>query len=159
MRNSRTGWKILWVACVFMLPACTIPGRTTPQAPDELQGGILATFAVNGEQFRVWVTNETTIQQIRDLQAGESMANIPNGVIRRGPGPGNYNAPYNWHLDPQEIEMAEMTIELCDGAPSYVEENIAEFVDTVGRYCPWSAELENLQDLSGQQQPIKEVLG
>jgi hypothetical protein len=35
--------------------------------------------------------------------------------------------------------MAEATIDLCDGLPSYVEENVDEFVENVGRYCPWAA--------------------
>jgi hypothetical protein len=41
---------------------------------------------VNGEQFRVWLTNETTIQQLLGLQAGSSSASIPNGWVLAGPG-------------------------------------------------------------------------
>jgi hypothetical protein len=43
--------------------------------------------------------------------------------------------------------MAENTIELCDGAPNYVEDNLAEFTDNVLRYCPWAAQLVDLEDL------------
>jgi len=39
-------------------------------------------------------------------------------------------------LDLDEIEMAEFTTEVCDGAPFYVEEQVEEFVDIVLRYCP-----------------------
>jgi hypothetical protein len=113
----------------------------------QLQGGILATFDVVGEQFRVWITNPQTVQQVLDLEAGRSDANIPNGRILRGPGAGDHNAPWSWHLDPEQIEMAEMTVEVCDGTPSYVEEHLDEFVDTVERYCPWSAQLVDVQDL------------
>ena len=42
--------------------------------------------------------------------------------------------------------MAEFTIEVCDGRPSFVEENVDEFVDNVGRYCPWSAALVQVED-------------
>ena len=113
---------------------------------DQLAGGILATFDVDGEQFRVWVTNPTTIQQIFDLQAGTSMANIPNGIIHYGSGQGNHNAPWSWYLDPEQIEMADMTIEVCDARPSYVEEEVKYFVDVVGRYCPWGATLVSIED-------------
>jgi hypothetical protein len=45
--------------------------------------------------------------------------------------------------------MAEAAIELCGGLPSYVEENVDEFVDRVGRYCPWAAKLVELRDFTG----------
>jgi hypothetical protein len=112
----------------------------------ELTGGVLATFAVGDEQFKLWTTNETTIEQLFALQAGESQANIPNGPLLLGPGVANHNAPWSWHFDPEQTEMAEVTIELCDGTPSYVEENLDEWMEQVGRYCPWSAELVSLED-------------
>jgi len=41
--------------------------------------------------------------------------------------------------------MAETAIELCDALPSYVEENVDEFVEKVGRYCPWAAKVVELR--------------
>ncbi len=118
--------------------------------PGALRGGALATFEVEGERFRVWTTNPQTIHDLHELQQGTSTANIPNGRILRGPGRAKHNAPYHWHLDPQDITMAEVAIEVCDGLPSYVEENVDEFVERVGRYCPWAAELVELQDYTGE---------
>ena len=112
----------------------------------ELEGGVLATFDVGGETFKVWVTNPTTIEQLEALEAGLSTANIPIGDIEYGPGAANHNAPWSWHYDPENIEMAEVTIELCDAMPSYVEANLAEFVETIGSYCPWGAVLVDLVD-------------
>ena len=111
-----------------------------------LDGGVLATFDVVGEEFKVWVTNPATIEQILALEAGESQAGIPSGRILNGPGEDDHNAPWTWHLDPEDIEMAEMTIEVCDATPSYVEANVEEFVDVVQRYCPWSAQLVRVED-------------
>ena len=121
--------------------------RPAVASPSDLEGGVLATFDVSGERFRVFVTNSTTIGQLFALRDGASSASIPNGRIRRGGGDGDYNRPYGWHLDPEDISMADATIELCDGRPSYVQANIDEFVDTVGRYCPWNAVLVQLRDL------------
>jgi hypothetical protein len=113
--------------------------------------GVLAIFDVHGEQFRVWVTNEDTIDDLYALQAGESDASIPNGPIYYGSSPENeppYNHPWGWHLDPEQTEMAEVTIELCDGTPSFVESELEYFVEDVGRYCPWSAELVEIIELN-----------
>jgi hypothetical protein len=128
------------------LAACAVAEPQPSPAP-ALQGGVLATFDVVGETFNVWVTNPQTIEQILALQRGESMANIPNAAIHAGPGLADHNAPWSWHLDPHDIEMAEMTMELCDGAPWYVEANLDDFTDNIGRYCPWSAQLVGVQDL------------
>ncbi len=142
-------WRVflLIVLGLFLVAVSGACGVATP-TPDrgELSGGILATFEVVGEEFRVWVTNPETIQQILDLQRGASEASIPNGVVLRGPGQADHNQPWSWHLDPQDIEMAEVTMELCDGTPSFVEEELDYFVDTVGRYCPWMARLLEVED-------------
>jgi hypothetical protein len=117
---------------------------------DALTGGALATFEVEGERFRAWITNPQTIHDLHELQQGTSTANIPNGRILRGPGRARHNAPYHWHLDPQDIAMAEVAIEVCDGLPSYVEGNVDEFVERVGRYCLRAARLVELRDFTGR---------
>jgi len=140
---------VLAVLAGLLLAGCAPAAepQATATAASALKGGVLATFDVSGEQFKVWVTNPATIDQLLALQRGESAANIPNGRILAGPGEGDHNAPWNWHLDPEDIEMAENTIELCDGAPNYVEDNVPEFTENVLRYCPWAAELVALEDL------------
>ncbi len=66
------------------------------------------------------------------------MASIPNGVVvRDDPG---VNAPWSWHIDPATLEFADNTIEVCDGLPSYVEDEIV----TSDRYCPWSAKIVSI---------------
>jgi hypothetical protein len=37
--------------------------------------------------------------------------------------------------------MADVSIEVCDGKPSYVQENLDEWLDTVGNYCPWASKV------------------
>lgn len=48
-----------------------------------------------------------------------------------------------------DLEMAEFTMEVCDGRPSYVEAHTDEFVDQVGRYCPWAAQLVEVKEQRG----------
>jgi hypothetical protein len=111
-----------------------------------LRGGVLATFDVHGELFRVWVTNSEAIDQLYALQRGESTATIPIGRLLRGPGRAAHNAPWRWHFDPEQFALADFTIELCDATPSFVEENLKYFVRTVRAYCPWGAVLVDLRD-------------
>ena len=122
--------------------ACASPAIPSP----DLENGVVATFEVSGEPFRVYVTNPATIAQLFELQRGLTTASIPNGRVRRGAGAGGHNAPYSWHLDPEDIALAGLTIELCDGRPSFVEANVPEYADVVGRFCPWGARLVKLVD-------------
>jgi len=112
--------------------------------PPLLSGGILVTFDVSGETYKIFVTNKDTIADIFALKSGMSQAYIPSGRIVSGAVP--YNAPWSWHIDPEDIDMAEVTIELCDGTPSQVEANLDYWVDTVKRFCPWSAQITKIED-------------
>jgi hypothetical protein len=129
------------LTALLVLAACEGDGASA-----DLSGGVLATFEVGGETFRAFVTNPNTIQQLFDLRDGLSEANIPVGTLRTGPGVADHNLPWSWHLDPVEIQMAELAIEACDGTPSIVENDLAGYL-ALGSFCPWSATLVALEDL------------
>ena len=109
-----------------------------------LSGGILVTFDVVGEQYSIFITNNETIEEVFAVQRGESQATIPNGLIVDGAV--FYNQPWSWHIDSEDIHMVEMTIELYDGVPSFVENELEYWLETVHRYAPWSATIEAIED-------------
>jgi hypothetical protein len=106
---------------------------------DEAAGPVeSATFviAVENEQFRVRIEDPAAVAEARSLITSGMAKNISGEILR---GANGINSGYSWHLKPSSVEFADMTIELCDGMPSYVEENVDYYVDTVKRYCPWGA--------------------
>ena len=109
-----------------------------------LSGGILVTFDVAGEKYSIFITNESTIEQIYAIEQGTSHATIPSGRLVNGSV--SYNEPWNWHIDSEDIHMAELTIELCDGTPSQVENNLNYWLQTVQRFCPWGAQIVKIED-------------
>jgi hypothetical protein len=50
-----------------------------------------------------------------------------------------YNLDWSWHFIPGEWDLAEMSIEVCDGTPSYVEENLDEWLSMQDAFCPWDS--------------------
>jgi hypothetical protein len=122
--------------------ACASPAAPSP----DLEGGVVATFETVGERFKVFVKNPAAVSRLVQIRNGANLGQIPNGRILRGAGAGNHNAPRAWHLDPDDIEIVDAAIEVCDGRPSYVDANVAEYVDVIGRYCPWGARLVALDD-------------
>jgi hypothetical protein len=98
----------------------------------------VATFQVVDEQYKIELATPELVAHAEALLAGEPVASIPNGiVVRDDAGP---NAPWSWHIDPATLEFADMTIEVCDGLPSHVEDGVV----TSERYCPWSAEIVSI---------------
>jgi hypothetical protein len=129
-------------------PPSTLPPPPSPTPGDPLAGGVLATFKTvgpNSETFSVWVTNAATIDDLLEIQAGIGTARHPNGKILRGAGRGDHNAPYSWHLDPEDTQMVDVSAEVCDGRPSVVDANLDAFL-AIERYCPWAAALDSLED-------------
>jgi hypothetical protein len=119
---------ILAVAAV--LTAC---GRTAGGiSPGAGSGPIVVTFEVDDERFKALLTDPADIDIARHLLAGDDVPSIPNGRVIRETG---VNTGYSWSLDPNDIEFADTTIEVCDGLPSDVEAGSIRG----DRYCPWSA--------------------
>ena len=131
-------WAI-GLVCLFLIPifaGC----RSEPT----LSGGILVTFGVEGETYKIFITDEDTIVDVFAVQLSESQATIPNGKVIGEPV--FYNQPWSWHIDPNDIHMAESTIEVCSGLPSFVEADLDYWVNTLGRFCPWGAVISEIED-------------
>ncbi|MFZ8791080.1 MAG: glutamine amidotransferase-related protein [Thermosphaera aggregans] len=61
---------------------------------------------------------------------------VVTGELRAGDG--GFNKPWSRHLDPGTARVADLTIELCDGMPSFAEAELDYWLNVVKRYCPWS---------------------
>lgn len=112
-------------AALLLLAGCT-PAPTNP----------IATFQVAGDEtYKIELITPELVEHAQKLLDGEQIAAIPLGtVVRDSPG---VNKPWSWHIDPKTLEFAEVTIEVCDGLPSHVEDHTV----TSEQYCPWSAKV------------------
>jgi len=100
----------------------------------------IATFTVQvgADQFAVRVVDQAAYDRLSArLQSGKE------GVIlgRVAIGNGGFNGRWSWHLVPSTIEVPDVSIELCDGTPSYVEAHRDEWIRDVRNYCPWGAKV------------------
>ncbi|MDZ7726815.1 MAG: hypothetical protein U5Q44_00725 [Dehalococcoidia bacterium] len=97
--------------------------------------GYIATFEVAGEEtYRILLTDDGLIEQARAWLDGVAGPYIPNGRVVRGET--GVNEGWSWHIDPATVEFADMTMEVCDGLPSGVEDGTI----TSEQFCPWDAE-------------------
>jgi hypothetical protein len=52
------------------------------------------------------------------------------------------NLGWSWqHID-SEWQFAQISVEVCDARPSYVEANLDDWLRKVGRFCPWSCHIK-----------------
>lgn len=136
MSRSRAGGIVLTPAAVLLV-ACAAGASVSPSpstAPSR-STGVVVTFRVIGQEFRVELTDPNDVEVAHRLLRGDEAPRIPNGIVVRGD-PG-VNTGYSWHIDPASLEFADVTTEVCDGLPSDVEANSI----TSDRYCPWQAEV------------------
>lgn len=90
-----------------------------------------ATIQVSGETYRVALTTMELVAAAEAAKAGTG-PRIPNGRIVMGTG---VNTGWSWHVE--DVQFADVTIEVCDGRPSDVERQGIAFGG--GRFCPWGA--------------------
>ena len=95
------------------------------------RGGVVT----GGEQFRVRIESAFLATTARRMMSGQEAQKVITGTVVRGDG--GFNTGYGWHMKPNTIQFADVTIEACDGRPSDVQSDITYWVDTVKRYCPW----------------------
>ena len=101
-------------------------------------------WASSPDTMHVLVRGNPTIRAACAYLAGASRANIPAGQIVRGPGPSDLRLPF--HYIPESVELAEVTIELCDSALLTTTAMVDEYFAGTGNagaesapYCPWGA--------------------
>jgi hypothetical protein len=96
-----------------------------------------ATIQVSGERYRIALTTPELVAAAEAAKAGTG-PRIPNGRIVMGTG---VNTGWAWHVE--DVQFADLTIELCDGRPSDVERLGTAFGG--GRFCPWGARVTAIE--------------
>jgi hypothetical protein len=108
----------------------------------ERTGGALIQFAIGSESLRVWVTNDPFIAEAERLRAAGEQR-IPSFALLDDT---DCDPQWTWHVDPASVAFADVTIEVCDGLPSDIENDKRYWLETLGSYCPWSARVVSVDD-------------
>ncbi len=111
-----------------------------PAAADEQESvSFEISHPTHGETFIVRTSDPAVIASARAELARpfEQRALHPTGVLVRGDG--GYNAAWSWRLAEDDWRLAEISMEVCDAWPGYVEANLDRWLSEVGSFCPWSS--------------------
>lgn len=135
---DKRGLSAFLIAGATILAGCSKP----PGEPGAVYFKI--GFPTEAERtFVIELTDPAKIHQARDaIRDPENHPHSVLGIIVKEPAA--YNPPWSYHLDPPTIELFESAIEVCDAAPQYVEEHLAEACGAFlpdCRWCPWSSKV------------------
>jgi hypothetical protein len=102
---------------------------------------VVFAFDKTSDSLRVLVADSETVQLANQYIATKKGAHIPTGPIRIGAGA---DPRYPFHFVPDSVRLAEVTMELCDGALMRTEAEVRRFIQGAGgsnsaRWCPWAA--------------------
>ena len=123
--------SIALAALAALLIACDDSGS-------EPEDTAVFTVSAAGEQFKVKAEGASAIAALEArLQSGQE--GVIHGKLVRGSG--GFNSPWGWHLDPGSITALDVAMELCDGEPSFVQEELEYYLASVKFYCPWGAKV------------------
>jgi len=130
---------LLLIAFAVIFLSCSEEDSPTQNIPGGYSGFKfkMKTETGTATDFIAITSNDTIIQKAREelkLDYSKRKLHI-HGVIERGND--GYNMNWSWHFKRNEWNLVEFSIEVCDGDPRYVEENVDDYL-SVG-YCPWMA--------------------
>jgi hypothetical protein len=98
-------------------------------------------FSPGETPFIIELHDAEKIKHARRIVSGEEKIRVHvQGTIVKAKA--NYNPDYSYHLDPATIDFFEFAIEVCDAAPSYVEENLDDIGGALlpgNGWCPWTS--------------------
>jgi len=137
--------RFLATLTIVMLLGALLPGIGASNVLAQDDPGpapVIVTFSTaDGSTFRTELAQPDDIAAAVEALEGDGYAGIPIGTLEYGDG--GVNAPHEWHMVDTTLE--EMTIELCDGTATMVDEDLEYWVDTVGQFCPWNATVVDVE--------------
>ena len=100
--------------------------------------GVFEVEVTGQERFFIALNDEAQVDLAMQRMEEGTIGVIHGTVVR---GDGGFNDPYAWHLDPATVTFPDMAMEVCDGRPQFIQDDLDYWVDTVRYYCPWGAQI------------------
>lgn len=89
---------------------------------------------LEGETFTVFVNRADDIEAMTAEAAAEDKTQMVTGIVRDAR---RYNSPWEFTMGPGSIILAEVSVEVCDADPYYVQDHKRSWMGE--RWCPWSS--------------------
>ncbi|GGN21967.1 BP74-related protein [Streptomyces fuscichromogenes] len=98
---------------------------------------------ITGHNFVIEITRPELIKEARDIIRNGDRKIVIGRIIKTS---ASYNPQWDFHYNPDTVNFADHTIEVCDATIPYVEDHLDEAGGAFlpGLYwCPWTGRLTN----------------
>src|SRR5688500_7582964 len=99
-RGGHCQRALLFIAALSAAVQCSSPAAPSREAIFQVRACRGSLIAPDGEVFRILLRDPALIEQARGL-VGVGNRRIVRGNVMQGNG--GFNAPWNWHLDPNSV--------------------------------------------------------
>ena len=139
MRRSTLSCRLEAALLTAAATSLCMLGGAAAQGPVRFEVGLHGQQAPGESRYYVVTEDPSLIQLCREqlaLPESERRLHV-NGAL--APTNGGFNPPWSWHLLPEDWALVSVSIELCDGTPKMVEEDLSTWLNDIGRFCAWGS--------------------
>ena len=108
---------------------------------DRVQGAEI-TITITGETFTFWSEDDAFIDEAIDHRDNDTTRVAFFDRVIEG---ADCDDQWGFHVD-DEMEWADLAIELCDGRPSDVDADLDYWIGSVVSWCPWGPDVTTVDD-------------
>jgi hypothetical protein len=151
---TRRFWPIIGLVVAVLVAGCASrnPGTAKLQSNEPPHDFVVQ---VNQEVFVLRLVDPKSVSLARSRVSGATPQGIISGKLADTDGGFNVDPnsqkSWSWHLIPETVNFPQLSMEVCDGRPSDVENNKQHWLIDVKMYCPWQAKIIRELSVSGSE--------
>lgn len=128
----------LLLFAALLLTGLTCSESAAPPEPHMIVRFGYANDATGASDFVARAKRPGLLDSVRaELALPAEQRRFPIGPLRAAAA--GENLGWSWAFVYDEWQLTDNAVELCDASPQYLQEHLAEWLASVGHYCPWSA--------------------
>ena len=140
IKHTRRGAFRLSIAALLLI-SLSCEGTSGPSFPPGPH--MVVRFGYVGDssgsfEFLARASRSELLDSVRaELALPVDQRQFVNGPIRRAAV--GENLDWQWAFVFNGWHLTDASAEVCDATPEYLDDNLTDWLDSLGHYCPWSA--------------------
>eukprot|EP00931_Biecheleriopsis_adriatica_P009286 TRINITY_DN110369_c0_g1_i1.p1 TRINITY_DN110369_c0_g1~~TRINITY_DN110369_c0_g1_i1.p1 ORF type:complete len:339 (+),score=36.86 TRINITY_DN110369_c0_g1_i1:141-1157(+) len=121
--------------------------------------GALVTLSISSElddamySTRLWVADDEFIDQAIVLSSDISQRRMVPLFTEVVEGT-DCDVQWSWHVNPSGAFWVDLSTEVCDATPQYIEDHKEDWIRSPGAWCPWGIKFVNVTDNRDVKGPV-----
>lgn len=140
MEKELRAVRLMAVAlAVLLVMACTDDSSGSGAQPAATFRFRMDNDTTGAKDFIATTTDAALVARVRgqlQLPEGSRDLHVNGAIVAAASGE---NLGWGWRFRNDDWNLVQLSIELCDGNAQLVQQDLAYWLNTVGRFCPWGS--------------------